>query len=271
MIAHDLVYFGPQTVEEALDAWKQAEEEGLDPAWVSGGTEVVTMVRDGRMRPTALVDLKGIAELGGIEERAGRIRFGGCSTLNELVEDGRFGLLAAAAAGVADHSVRNTITLAGNVAGRLPYREAVLPLLLADAHVELVGSEGGGRHPINSIFDKRIRIAAGRFVVAFDVEREATGLAWFHARRTRNSRVDYPLLTLCALRSEAEIRFAVSGLFVFPAVLGAVAPGTPQEVAAGELLAALDARVRSDLRGSDNYRRALFEQCVGEALEALGA
>ena len=68
-----------------------------------------------------------------IEERGRQLRFGACLTLNEAAGAGAIPAAGGGVCGVADHTVRNSITLGGNIAGRLPYREAVLPFLLADA------------------------------------------------------------------------------------------------------------------------------------------
>jgi hypothetical protein len=44
-------------------------------------------------------------------------------------------------------------------------------------------------------------------------------LRWFHERGTRQTRVDYPLVTVVAVRHGREVRFEASGLFSYPASL----------------------------------------------------
>ncbi len=52
-------------------------------------------------------------------------------------------------------TVRNRLSLGGNICGRLFYREAILPLLVSEA-VMLVGSQNGIRRvPILNFFDKK--------------------------------------------------------------------------------------------------------------------
>jgi len=267
MIPYDVVYFGPESLAEALEAFRQAEAEGLDPAYLGGGTEIVTMVRDGRLRPGALVDLKGARECRGIAEQGGSLRFGACLTLNELVEQARFPLLAAAASGIADHTVRNSITLGGNVAGRLPYREAALPFLLCDGTAEIAGGGGTREVPLGRLFERRLRLGRGEALVALRVPAAAAALPHAHMRRTRESRVDYPLLTACCVRDGGRLRIAVTGLCDFPVRLPDADAGS--QVDAGALLAAAGLTARADMRGSAEYRMALFQLLLNETAALL--
>ncbi len=264
MIPYDVAYYRPDTLPEALEAFRQAAAEGLAPAWLGGGTEIVTMARDGKLRPGALIDLKGVPECAGIEELDGHLRFGACLTLNEAADQARFPLLAAAASGVADHTVRNSITLGGNIAGRLPYREAVLPFLLCDTVAEIAGAEGGREVPLAKLFEKRLRLAAGEALVALRVPVAAASLPHAYARRTKDSRVDYPLLTACFVRDGRTLRVAVSGLGDYPAKLPdrEMGRGAPATDTAG--LAA-----RADMRASAEYRVALFQRALEEAAARL--
>jgi CO/xanthine dehydrogenase FAD-binding subunit len=260
VIPYDLAYYRPETLAEALEAFRQAASEGLAPAWLGGGTEIVTMARDGKLHPGALIDLKGVPECGGIEEHGGHLRFGACLTLNEAAEQERFPLLAKAASGVADHTVRNTITLGGNIAGRLPYREAVLPFLLCDALAEVAGGDGVREVPLAKLFEKRLRLEAGEALVALRVPAAAASLPHAHVRRTKDSRVDYPLLTACFVRDGRKLRIAVSGLGDYPAKLpdremGRGAPATDTAWPAA----------RADMRASAEYRVALFQRALEEA------
>ena len=181
MIPHDLVYYRPGSIDEALEAFSQAAVEGMEPAYFGGGTEVVTSIRDGRAAPRALIDLRGVLETQGIGEDGGEIRYGASVSLGTVCRDERFPLLARAASGVADHSVRNTITLGGNVVGRLPYRETVLPFLVAGGRAEIRGPAGGRMLPLERGFDRRLPLARGEILVALRVPRAGAMDPWFIA------------------------------------------------------------------------------------------
>ena len=88
---------------------------------MAGGTDLNVALRDGILPkcPELIVDLQGIAELGGIEEQGPMLRIGAMTTLAEIAASDvirvRFGALAAAAGQVATPQIRNIGTIAGNL------------------------------------------------------------------------------------------------------------------------------------------------------------
>ena len=100
-------------------------------------------------------------------------------------------------------------------------------------------------------------------------EREAA-LPHCHAKRTKLDKIDYPLVTLCAVRDGACVRAAVSGYGDAPMVLpGAFlrAAADPQAVEAGEQVSALG---RDSLSGSRAYKDFVLKAMVARALAELG-
>lgn len=273
MIPFNLVYYRPDTLAEAVEAWSRAERDGLTPSYLAGGTEITTFSRRGKMKPGALVDIKRIAEcrvLGGEGEEA---VFGAALTLNEVVESDSFPLLGRAAA-IADHTVRNRLTLGGNIAGKLPYRETALPFLIAEASARLVGPGGERVAPVSDLFRKRLLLEPGELLVQLRVPKALTARPWFYRRRVRKTRLDYPLVTACFLAANGAIRMAVTGAFGFPLRSreaeeglndGAIPPGERPRRAVD----AVPHGIHEDMRGTAAYRRMLLEDCVGGALKEL--
>lgn len=108
--------FQPASLEDALAL---VAEHGRD-AWVmAGGLDSFDWLKDRIKRPAVVVDLGGVAELRGIEERNGGLEIGAMTTLTEIVRSevvrSRFPLLATAAEHVATPQIRNQGTLGGNV------------------------------------------------------------------------------------------------------------------------------------------------------------
>lgn len=60
MIAHPFEYYRPKTVQEAVWAYCEAAKNGT-PQYYGGGTEIITMARMDSIRPTAVIDLKGLS------------------------------------------------------------------------------------------------------------------------------------------------------------------------------------------------------------------
>jgi len=273
MIPFDFTYIRPQSSEEAVTAYRQAKEAGNAALYLSGGTEIVTMARDRKLTFDVLIDLKRLPECRGIDRDQGEIRFGSAVSLNDAQKYGNVPLLSMAAGAVADHSVRNSITVGGNIAGRLPYREAVLPFLLFDGTVEIAGPDGNRNVGVMEIFDKRLKLSAGEFLVALRVPESASESTGYYRRRQKDSRVDYPIMTLCMARHEDGIRAATSGVFGFPvrsrrAEKALSASGTPAE-RSRNAVEAFDGKVQSNMRGAADYRRALLLQAMEDGLRQL--
>jgi CO/xanthine dehydrogenase FAD-binding subunit len=273
MIPFDLSYYRPETIDEAVSAFQEAKDAGLKPRFFAGGTELVTMARDNKVDARAFVDLKLIPECKGIAVEGDVYRVGACATLNDAVEDGGWQLLVRAGRGVADHTVRNTLTLGGNAAGMLPYREALLPFLVANGSVRIAGPEGNRDVAVREIFDKRLKLGTGEFLVSLSVPRSTTEAAEFYVRHTKDSRVDYPLVTLCMLATEGQTRAAFAGAAAYPVaddqVDAALNDSGSAEERASAAAAVVDKAIRSDMRASAEYRRFLLVDALTSGLKAL--
>ena len=274
MIPYDLVYQRPRTLEEAVRLFERNRADGLQPAYYAGGTEILSFIRQNRIRPDALIDIKEISECRSAGRKDGHVVLGAALSLNEVIDSGLFPLLSAACSRIADHTVRNRLTLGGNLCGRLPYREAVLPLLAAEAEAEVAGPAGSRWESLTGLFDKRLRLQPGHLLLRIRVQLEATRSPSFHGRRQRGTRVDYPLVTCCLLKMDGESRLAVSGACGYPV----------RDTAAEKLLndSSLDRRekiervaahyaprIRGDFRASGEYRSFLFERILAEGLNEL--
>jgi CO/xanthine dehydrogenase FAD-binding subunit len=270
MLPYDIVYYKPETPQEAAEAWSSADEEGLSPLYLSGGTEIVTFARKGLVKTGAVVDLKGIAADRVLEKHNGTLHIGAGATLSDVKDSGLFPLLGSACGGVADRTVRNRITLGGNIAGRLPYKEAVLPLLIADAKVQLHGPGGERRLPLAELFDKRLKLEKGEYIRSFSLDAGWAEAPWHYGRRTRGGSVDYPLLTACFLAANGGLRIATAGLFPYAARLTEAEKALSDGASPAEAAEAVSSTYRTDERGSGEYRRRLLELAIEAAQEQLG-
>lgn len=273
MIAGDIVYLRPDTAEEAVDAWSRHE----GARYLAGGTEITTSARrTAAYDLRACIDVKRIPETNVHEIAGDFLRLGAALSLSDVAEGDAFPLLNATCRGIADHTVRNRLTLGGNVAGMLPYREAVLPLLLADASVLTVapGQDGANavrrERKLRDLFDKRLILAPGELVLSFSVPIDIPEWPWSHHRKTRTGEVDYPLATTGMVRNGDAIRFAISGVHPYPFRSEAVDAALSKDGAAA-IPAVLDTLgpLRTDLRASAEYRAALLRNMIRTSLEEL--
>lgn len=272
MIPGEVTFLRPESLSEAAAAFVEAEARGLVPLYYGGGTEILSLARQGKVTAQVLIDLKSIAECRELCREDGEIVVGAALSLNEIIDSGLYPLLGAAAARVADHTVRNRLSLGGNLAGRLPYRETVLPLLVAEAHAELYGPGGLRREPVGRVFSRRLTLERGEFLVRVRVGAEALAAPHYHGRRERGPRVDYPLVTVCLLRVGSAVRLAVSGACGYPLRLEdlqiMLGESDPADCARA-VVAELAGRIKGDFRASGEFRSFLLEELVREGIEGL--
>ena len=273
MIAADITYLRPDTAEEAVDAWSRHE----GARYLAGGTEITTSARrTAAYDLRACIDIKRIPEANVHEMCEDLLCLGAALSLSDVAAGDTFPLLNATLRGIADRTVRNRLTFGGNVAGLLPYREAVLPLLLADATVRSIvpGQPGAPavrrERKLRECFDKRLILAPGELILSFCVSIDAPEWPWSHHRRTRTGPVDYPLVTTTMVRDGQSIRFAVSGAHPYP-VRSAAADAALSQQGVDGIQTALEAigPPRTDERSSAEYRTALLRNMIRTSLEEL--
>ncbi len=134
-------YAAPSTLAEALEVLAGGATV------VAGGTDLMVQVEAGTLsyRPT-LLNIRRLAELGGIAQEGGRIRIGALATITEVLENALLAEHAPALVAAADHfasdQIRNAATIGGNICNASPAGDTLVPLLLLDAEVELASWQG---------------------------------------------------------------------------------------------------------------------------------
>jgi len=123
-----------------------------DATLYAGGTELLLLMKAGLVRPTDVIDLKRIPELGGLAEVDAGLDIGATVT-HRTVERSplvrrRWPLVAGVAAHVANVRVRNVGTVGGNLAFADPHSDLATLFLLFDARVRLTGAAGGRELPL---------------------------------------------------------------------------------------------------------------------------
>ncbi len=275
MIPFDFEYHLPQTTEEAVSLFTRLDSEEKNPLYYSGGTEIITFCRQRKITPGALIDLKNIPETDVFERNNDQLIVGANLSLSRIANENHYPLLAVIAKQIADRTVRNRLTLGGNICGRLPYREALLPFLLTNAEVLLAGPEGRHTERVTTLFDKRLKLAKGELLVQFKVQEAKLNLPFHTRRRVKQGPVDYPLYHLGCIREDQELKLAVAGLCAFTfrsrdleQVLNDRALSRSEAI--GTMIDKLPGAIREDERGSAAYRKALFKKDLERLLTEMG-
>lgn len=275
MIFLNFDYLRPTTIEEACEAYTLMRNEGRTSLYYGGGTEIVTYCRTNRIQPGAVIDLKQIPACLELTVTETDVVLGAALPLNTIIEAHLYPLLSEAAAGIADHTVRNRITLGGNMAGRLPYRETLLPLLVADTSVQLASPRGQRSASLETLFDKRLLLEEGEFIVQVRIPKSMTIASSVYRRRTKQTRIDYPIASAAFLKHNGQIRMAIGGAYSVPVRnleaekrLHDADASHPERLPA--IFDAIPLKLMEDQRATAVYRQMLLTQILQEALEILG-
>jgi CO/xanthine dehydrogenase FAD-binding subunit len=256
-------------------SWAEAlavKAERPEAVAISGGTDLMVELNFDRRRPDVLLDLTGVQELAEWQRTDGTVRVGAGVPYSRII--GELGDvlpgLAIASRTVGSPQIRNRGTLAGNLATASPAGDALPPLLVAGATVEVESTRGPRtvavrdffRGPKRSVLDPDELIRAVRIPVADGPEQ-------FAKVGTRNAMVIAVCSFALALRPGRRAAagcIGSAGPTVLPtpeadeflaAELPWETPGPlPDAVATryGELVAAA-ARPIDDVRGTADYRR----------------
>ncbi len=134
----------PTDLDGALAALSNGSGETVLP--IAGGTNLIVDIRAKRERPDRMVGLGEVDELLGMEFGPERISIGGRTTVSDLLRSPEIAReapsLIEAARLFGGLMVRNTGTVAGNIASGSPAADLVPPLLVLDAELTLASVSG---------------------------------------------------------------------------------------------------------------------------------
>jgi CO/xanthine dehydrogenase FAD-binding subunit len=278
-------YARPATLAEAIAL---LERHGAEARLLAGGTDLIIRLRDGTLRPSVVIDVKGVAELRpAIAEADGRVTIPATVTMSQIVADPRtrrwYPALVEAAAVVGSVQIRNRATLAGNVCNASPAADTAPPLLVYDATVVAAGPEGQRRIPLDEFFVRSgvTTLGPAELLTAIELPVPVRRTGSVHLRRTRRRGHDLASVTLCCGVDEAgTTRLAYGSVGPRPVLaidqggvlVDASAPHEARAAVLERMLGAASPSARS-MRASPEYRlamlRVLAERGLAIALARL--
>jgi CO/xanthine dehydrogenase FAD-binding subunit len=186
-------FYSPDTWREALEV-KAAHPEAVP---IFGGTDVMVDLNFDRERPSAVLDLTRVPELGEWDDNDGRLRVGAGVTYTRIISElgGELPGLAMASRTVGSPQIRNRGTVGGNLGTASPAGDALPPLYASDAEVELASTDGTRRVPVTEFITgpKRNALRPEELIAAFRIPR-AEGPQQYSKIGTRNAMV----IAVCA-------------------------------------------------------------------------
>ncbi len=282
MIPPAFEYLSPSNLEEAVTLLGTYGDEAKI---LAGGHSLIPMMKLRLAAPQYLVDINGIPGLDGISESGGNLHIGAMVRESDLEESSlvaaKCPLLCETTRQIADPQVRNLATVGGNLAHGDPANDHPAAMLALGAELACVGPSGSRSIPIGEFFLDFFQTALGPneilTSISVPIPPARSGGAYRKLERkvgdfaTAAAAVQLTLdesgacrsvgigltnagpLPLQAKRSQERLRGQVP---------------TPELLLEAAQLAAQDSQPSSDLRGSEDYKRAMLKELTKRALTA---
>ena len=281
MIPAKFDYVRPSSVGDAVTA---LADGGDDAKVIAGGQSLLPLLRLRLAYPSLLVDVGGLDDLIGVSDAGSHLLIGARTTHYQLVHDpliGRHcGLLAEAAAMVADPAVRHRGTLGGSIAHADPAGDLPAVVLALDATLVVRGPAGEREMPAGDFFVDYLTTALGPGEILTGVRVPKLGDDWgYRYEKFHRTAQAWAIVGVAALvrRSDghvAEARVGLTNMGSVPIRAAAVEAAAAGAQASSEALQAAAAGAAegtqppADLHGAPDYRRHLARVLTGRALAA---
>jgi CO/xanthine dehydrogenase FAD-binding subunit len=277
-------YFRPEDIDEALTILGHEREAVL----LAGGTDLLVNMRRGKLRPQALVDIKGLEECQGIRWENGHLSVGSLTTFNQLLRSREirehFPLLVDAARLMGCYEIRQRATIGGNVVNASPGAESGSPLAALDAQVVLRGPRGSRRMPVKDFWRGvgKTDLASGELLVRILLPRLPQGSRSAYLRRSRVQGMDLASVNVAVVvinpqrPQSREIRIAMGAVAPTPVRAGEIETLLQGQELTPQLLARMREKIQeglapraTSLRATPAYKKEMIGILTEMALEGL--
>jgi carbon-monoxide dehydrogenase medium subunit len=264
---YDFAYHKPSSVADAVKLLSADPEARA----ISGGMTLLPALKLRLNRPTALVDLSGIAELRGVCRNGDTIVIGALTRHHEIANSpevqASIPALAAMAASIGDPQVRNRGTIGGSVANNDPAADYPAALLALGATIQTDRRKVSADDFFTGMFTTALD--TGELVTAIHIPvPEKAGYA-----KMRNPASRYSMAGVFVAKGPAGVRVAVNGagadgVFRQAEMEKALAGNWSPDAVAG-VKQSPDA-INGDIHGSAEYRAHLVTVMAKRAVAEAG-
>jgi len=254
----------PRILEEAL----RLKAERPEAVPIQGGTDVMVELNFDRGRPPALLNLNEVPELRGWSRENGTLRLASGLTYTEAME----APLAEAAGGLAEASrtvggpqIRNRGTIGGNLGTASPAGDALPPLLVHGAQVEVASTRGSRTVPLVDFLvgPKRNALEPDELIIAVHVAAGGPRQTFMKVGPRNAMVIAVVSLALAVDEEHGEVRVAFGSAGPVP---GLVTASLEERDELAERVAAAASPI-DDVRGTATYRRHALRVLTTRALE----
>jgi CO/xanthine dehydrogenase FAD-binding subunit len=253
----------PRTLEEALEL----KAEHPDALPIQGGTDVMVALNFDRARPDVLLNLNEVTQLRGWSRENGSLRLGAGLTYTEAMSalGDELPALAEASRTVGSPQIRNRGTIGGNLGTASPAGDALPPLFVEGAEVEVASVRGTRRLALAEFLlgVKQTALADDELITSVVVAPSGQPQTFMKVGPRNAMVIAVCSLALVVDRERDEVRAAFGSAAPVARLVRAPledAGSFPEQVA--EAASPID-----DVRGTAAYRRHALRVLTQRALE----
>ena len=146
-------FYQAKSVDDAIEALNRDPEAVV----ISGGTDLLIKLRSGEYSDRALISMRGLGELTGVEKQPdGTIVIKPCTCFTDIIKDPVINETLPALSNAADQvgspQIRNVGTIGGNICNGAASADAAPPLLVYNAALEFRDENGVSAVPIRDFY-----------------------------------------------------------------------------------------------------------------------
>jgi CO/xanthine dehydrogenase FAD-binding subunit len=252
----------------SLDAALRLKADHPEVVPIQGGTDVMVALNFDRLRPEVVLNLNEVRELSGAARENGMLRLGAGLTYAEAMRGEvaeALPALAEASRTVGSPQIRNRGTIGGNLGTASPAGDALPPLLVEGADVEVAGVGGVRRLPLEAFLVgvKRNALERDELIVSVLVKPSRQPQTFMKVGPRNAMVIAVCSLALVVDRERGEIRAA----FGSSAPVARLVTAPIDDVKAFPEMVAAAASPIDDVRGTAAYRRHALRVLTERALE----
>lgn len=274
--------FDYEVADSVDDAIRLLGEGGEDAKLLAGGHSLLPLMKLRFAAPSLLVDIGRIDALRGVQSDGDAFRIGAMTRHADLQSREDMGLIAAAAAKIADQQVRNRGTIGGSLANGDAAADLPAVLLALGGSVVVRGADGEREIAANELFEGYLSTSLAAGEVLTEVRIPALA-GYGHGYEKFNRRAeDWAMVGVCALVKASDgvcedVRIGLTHMASVPLRASAAEdalrgqPLDAEHISAAAEQAAEGTEPTGDLNATPDYKRHLARVLCERALTTAAA
>lgn len=147
---------------------------------------------------------------------------------------------------------------------------------MSNAVIVIGNVDGIKQIPFNKYWNKKVEDKEGDLIIQLIIKTKYLDLPYAHVKRTKNEKIDYPLISIAALKDRGKIKMGFSGLCDIPFRSYEIEEVVNnsfnfKDIDISTVLDRIPYEILDDNNGSSEYRKFMLEKMLEEIVGKLGS